>query len=143
MTESRNKRTAGNGEQGSAGQRQKDIKRWLQERVRLLPFNLGVRQDADMPVGTRVLVLKGEARNDLGQMAIISAVLGSQVEISYRGPTGKIKTRRKQRASLIMLDEDVELFVNAQGLPIMRVIRPPDVTKEDDECGVVSSDDEN
>jgi hypothetical protein len=91
MTESRDGRTPGDGSHLSTRQRQRDIRIWVQERIRLLPFGLGVRQPADMPLGTRVLVLKGDARNDLGQMAIVSAILGSQVEISYRGPTGHIK----------------------------------------------------
>jgi hypothetical protein len=80
------------------------VMHWMQERVRQLPFRLG-GQEPEMPLGARVLVLKGEARNDLGQMAVISGIAGSQVEISYRGPTGAIRTRRKQRSSLIRLED--------------------------------------
>ena len=96
-----------------------------------------------MPLGTRVLVLKGDARNDLGQMAIVSAIMGSQVEISYRGPTGQIKTRRKQRASLIQMEDEVELFVKPDGWPIIRVRPNQDGTDEVDSNAVVSSDDES
>ena len=118
-----------------------EVKRWLQDRIRSLPFKLGLRQPAEMPLGTRVLVLKGDARNDLGQMAVVSAIAGSQVEISYRGPTGQIKTRRKQRASLFRMEDGVELVVNAQGWPIIRASRMQDATDEDSGIGWVSSDD--
>jgi hypothetical protein len=96
-----------------------------------------------MPLGTRVLVLKGEARNDIGQMAIVTAIAGSQVEISYRGPTGQIKTRRKQRASLIRMAEGVELVVNAQGWPILQAVSKSDETSDNEGCGVVSADDDS
>ena len=117
--------------------------RWVQERVRQLPFRLG-GQEPEMPLGARVLVLKGEARNDVGQMAVISKILGSQVEISYRGPTGNIRTRRKQRASLIRMDDGVELIVNASGWPIIRPIeQSPDASEGEDATRVVSTDDES
>jgi hypothetical protein len=89
------------------------------------------------------LVLKGEARNDIGQMAIVTAIAGSQVEISYRGPTGQIKTRRKQRASLIRMAEGVELVVNAQGWPILQAVGKSDETSDNEGCGVVSADDDS
>ena len=76
-----------------------------------------------MPLGTRVLVLKGNPRDDLGQMAVISAIVVSQVEISYRGPTGQIKKRRKHRNSLIPMEEGVELCIDAHGIPILRACR--------------------
>ena len=79
----------------------------------------------------------------MGQMAIVSAVMGSQVEISYRGPTGQIKTRRKQQALLIVLDYGVELFVNAQGWPILRMSHQHSDTDDDDGLGVVSADNES
>jgi hypothetical protein len=113
LNESTNEPRRGNGGRRATRLGQKEIMLWVQERIRGLPFKLGMRQPADMPLGTRVLVLKGEARNDIGQMAIVTAIAGSQVEISYRGPTGQIKTRRKQRASLIRMAEGVELVVNA------------------------------
>ena len=59
---------------------------WLRDRVQRLPFRLRSGEAPDMPLGTRVLVFKGEARNDAGQMAIVSGLAGSQVEISYCGP---------------------------------------------------------
>ena len=114
----------------------------MQERIQGLPFRLGVRQPAEMPLGTRVLVLKGDARNDLGEMAVVSAIVGSQVEISYSGPTGRIKTRRKHRTSLILMEEGVELVVNAQGWPVLRVVHDQEETDGDGDHGVVSSDDE-
>jgi hypothetical protein len=94
-----------------------------------------------MPLGSHVLVLKGEAMNDLGQMAVISGFAGSQVEISYRGPTGTIKTRRKQRSSLIRMEEGVELAVNAEGWPVIRAIENREATVENEDSGVVSADD--
>ena len=95
--------------------------RWVQERVRQLPFRLG-GQEPEMPLGARVLVLRGETRNDIGQMAIISRIVGSQVEISYRGPTGTIRTRRKQRSSLIRMEDGVELAINDSGWPVIRPV---------------------
>ena len=143
MTESTNEWVHGDGVRGATRRGRKELRLWIQERIQKLPFKLGVRQPADMPLGTRVLVLKGEAHNDLGQMAVVSAIAGSQVEISYRGPTGKIKTRRKQRGSLIRLGEGVELFVDAQCHPILRVIQKQDETEGDEGPGMVSADDDS
>jgi hypothetical protein len=44
-----------------------DWRHWVQERIRRLPFRL--RRDAapELALGTRVLVVKGEVQNDLGQ----------------------------------------------------------------------------
>ena len=95
-----------------------------------------------MPLGTQVLVLKGDARNDLGQMAIVSAIAGSQVIISYRGPTGQIKTRQKHRALLIPMEDGVELVVEAQCCPLIRATRGQGETEEYDEIGFVSEEDE-
>ena len=115
---------------------------WVRERIQRLQLRVGVRQPADMPLGTRVLVLRGDMLNDLGQMAVVSAIVGSQVEISYRGPSGQIKTRRKARASLIRMDDDVELVLNAQGWPILQVVYEQDETDGDDDVGLVSADDD-
>lgn len=143
MTESTNEWRHGDGVRGATRRGKREIQRWVHERIQKLPFKLGVRQLAEMPLGTRVLVLKGEAHNDLGQMAVISAILGSQVEISYRGPTGRIKTRRKQLGSLIELEEGVELYVDAHCHPILRAVRGREETKEDEGVGVVSADDDS
>jgi hypothetical protein len=98
----------------------------------------------EMPLGTRVLVLKGEANNDVGQMAVVvSAMAGSCVEISYQA-TGAIKTRRKQRASLIPMEDDrVELVINEEGWPIIRTRNNPGRTDSDKEIGRISSDDDS
>ena len=111
------------GQSSAVGPRQGrgHVMRWVQERVRQLPFRLG-GQEPEMPLGARVLVLKGETRNDIGQMAIISRIVGSQVEISYRGPTGTIRTRRKQRSSLIRMEDGVELAINDSGWPVIRPV---------------------
>ena len=96
-----------------------------------------------MPLGTRVMVLKGTPRDDLGQMAVISAIVVSQVEISYRGPTGQIKKRREHRDSLIPMEEGVELYIDAQGIPILRACRKTGRTWDEERNGVVSSDNES
>ena len=96
-----------------------------------------------MPLGARALVLKGEAHNDMGQMAIISGTCGLQVEMSYRGPTGIIRTRRKQRASLIRMEEGVELVVNASGWPVIRQSRNSETEEQEDEIRAASSEDES
>jgi hypothetical protein len=91
-----------------------------------------------------VLVLKGEARNDLGRMAVVSGTAGSQVIISYRGSTGMIVSKRKQRASLIRMEEGVELVVTAEGWSVIRSSgRQDDTGDEHDDVGVVSADEES
>lgn len=116
---------------------------WLRDRVQRLPFRLRSGDAPDMPLGTRVLVLKGEARNDAGQMAIVSGLAGSQVEISYRGPTGRIKTRRKQRASLIRMEEGIEVVVDDDGFPVIRRCAGGGEESPEDSPRAVSSEDES
>ena len=92
MTESAtDERRAENNNARVPGQGRSQVMRWVMERVRQLPSRLD-GQEPEMPLGSRALVLKGEARNDIGQMAVISGIARSQVEISYRGPTGAIRT---------------------------------------------------
>jgi hypothetical protein len=97
---------------------------WLRDRVRRLP---GTRQSdgtrGKMPLGARVLVLKGDADKDLGQVAIINRFAGSLVEISYRGRTGNVETRRKQVSSLIRLQEGLELVMDDEGSPLIQRVR--------------------
>jgi hypothetical protein len=131
-----------NGGEESARRGRREVMQWVHDRIRRLPSRLG-GQDASMPLGAHVLVLKGEARNDVGQMAIISGFAGSQVEISYRGPTGAIQTRRKQRSSLIRIEEGIELAMTAEGWPIIRAIRSPEDVRENEDVGVVSTDEDN
>jgi hypothetical protein len=121
---------------------QREVMAWVHDRVRQLPFRLG-RRAPELPLGTRVLVLKGEAHNDLGQMAVVSAMVGSCVEISYRDPLGTIKTRRKHRASLIRMDEGVELVVNEEGWPVLQARLDLERTESGEERGIVSSEDES
>ena len=112
MTESTNEFVPGDGVLGPSRQGQRELMLWVREKIRLLPVRLGIQQAAKMPLGTRVLVLKGDSQDNLGQMAIVSLIARSQVVISYRGPTGLIKTRRKQQASLIPTGDDVELVMD-------------------------------
>ena len=65
---------------------------WIQERIHRLPFRLRRNSAPELAVGTGVLVMKDEARNELGQMATVSRHAGSQVEIAWRSPTGLWKT---------------------------------------------------
>ena len=138
-----NNRASRNGPARTNLRGREEVMQWLRGRVERLPFRLRSGEAPDMPLGTRVLVLKGEARNDAGQMAIVSGVAGSQVEISYRGPTGRIKTRRKQRGSLILMEEGTELIVDDEGCP--RIRRCPGSEDETSEEGLraVSSEDES
>jgi hypothetical protein len=81
--------------------------------------------------------MKGKAGNDLGQMAVVSGFAGSQVMISYRQPTGVIKTRRKQRMSLIRMEEGAELVpmhVRAQRTDRRRSILPQYVFRSYSVC---------
>jgi hypothetical protein len=59
-----NELVQGNAIHGSARHGREEIRHWVQERIRRLPFRMGGRA-AEFPLGTQVLVLKGEARNDL------------------------------------------------------------------------------
>jgi hypothetical protein len=87
--------------------------------------------------------MKGEARNDLGQMAIVSRHAGSQVEISYRSPTGAWKTRRKQPTSLLRMEEGIEMTMDDDGWPVIRkVVDHDDDSVSGSSRGVVSDDDE-
>jgi hypothetical protein len=92
-----------------------------------------------MPLGSRVLVLKGLADKDWGQVAIVSRIAGSLVEISYRGCTGDIETRRKQVSSLIRLQEGLELITGDDGLPLIRQMQVEGIV---DSGNVVSDADE-
>ena len=110
---------------------------WVQDRIQRLPFRLAGREPV-LPLGCRVLVIRGDLRDDLGQMAVVCGYAGTQVTISYRGPTGLIKSRRKRRTSLIRMEDGVEMVVNEEGWPIIRQVR--NETEEEDDIGVVSED---
>jgi len=115
----------------------RDRRHWLQERVRLLPFQFG-RRSAKMAIGTRVVVLKGGTNDDVGQMAIVSRHAGTQVEIEYRGPTGAWKRKRKAPASLIRLEEGLELVLDEDLCPVIR--RMPEEAEDEREGGIISAD---
>jgi hypothetical protein len=108
-------------------------------RIQRSPFRMRRQQAPEMPLGSRVFVLKGDTHNDLGQMATISAIVGSQVEMRHQGPTGMVRTRRKQRSSLIPTEEGVELVMNEEGWLIVQV-RRDQLTEEDEEIGAASED---
>ena len=114
----------------------------LQERIHQLPARIG-RLVPEMSLGSRVIVLKGDPYDDLGQMAIVSRLAGSQVEISYRGPNDQIKTRRKQRASLIRMEDDVKLAISAEGWPIIWAKQDQETTDNNSRTGLVSSNDDS
>jgi hypothetical protein len=106
--------------------------RWFQERIHGLPIRKEMRAGSKLAIGTRVLVLKGDAGKDLGQMAIVSRHVRTQMEITYRDAAGEIKTRRKQPASLIALEEGVEMVVDENGWPtICRVRSASDKTENE------------
>ena len=121
-----------------------EFRRWIQGRIRGLPFRLGTGGAPELALGTRVLVIKGEARNDLGEMAVVSRRAGSQVEIAYRSPLGVWKTRRKQPASLIRLEEGIEVTMDDDdGWPVIRrVIERGEEGESANEIRAVVSDDE-
>jgi hypothetical protein len=116
-----------------------DMRQWLQERVRLLPFRFG-RRSAKMAIGTRVVVLKGGTNDDVGQMAIVSRHAGTQVEIEYRGPTGAWKKKRKAPASLIRLEEGLQLVLDEDRCPVIR--RMPEEAEDEREGGIISDEED-
>ena len=91
-----------------------------------------------MPIGTRVIVVKGDKNDDVGQMAIVGRHAGSQVEIEYRGPTGTWRSKRKAPASLIRLEEGLELVVDEDLCPVVR--RMLEDSEDEQEGGIVSAD---
>jgi hypothetical protein len=142
MTELRTPEYSGAGHDAPAVIPENDRARlvWLRGRIRQLPESRQlVRPLGKMPLGSRVLVLKGLADKDWGQVAIVSRIAGSLVEISYRGCTGDIETRRKQVSSLIRLQEGLELFTGDDGLPLIRQMQVEGIV---DSGNVVSDADE-
>ena len=117
---------------------------WIRERMQGLPMRYEEkRAGPDLAVGTRVLVIKGDALKDWGQMAIISRHMRTQVEITYRDATGELKTRRKQPASLIPMDDGIELVVDEKGWPrIRRVVEDSSEDEENEGIRSPVSDDE-
>jgi hypothetical protein len=126
---------------GVAPERRRDLLRWLRQRIEQLPLRQRTGHEPGLPLGTRVLVLKGHLLSDLGQMAIVSKIAGSQVEISYRDLDGTVKTRRKHRGSLIRMEEGLELVVDDNEGPVIR--RMIDGNGDESDVGVVSSEDDD
>jgi hypothetical protein len=90
-----------------------------------------------------VLVLKGEACNNLGQMAIVSRRAGSQVEIGYQGSSGDHWVgQRKRPSSLVRMEEGVEMAVNGAGEPVIRRMQSDENSDDRDGIGCVSDDEE-
>ena len=99
-----------------------DRPRWrIAARIRGLPSRLR-RPRPRFTLGDRVLVIAGEARNDLGQMAVVDPKAGGQYEITYRGPAGGLKSRRKQATSLVRMEDGIEMATYSSGWPVIRRI---------------------
>jgi hypothetical protein len=124
----------------TARSERRSLQQWIRGRIQLLPGRRSTNQEPDMPLGVHVVVLKGDARKDLGQMAVVSGYAGSQVEISYRGPSGLIATRRKQRSSLIKLEDGLELGIGEDGYPVIRKLPLVGTTSDDADVRIVSAD---
>ena len=113
---------------------QLSLQQWIRRRIQLLPGRRSnERQDPDMPLGVHVLVLKGDPMKDLGRMAVVSRHAGTQVEISYRGPSGIVMTKRKQRSSLIKFEDGVELGIGSDGHPVIRKLWMSEATVDNAE----------
>jgi hypothetical protein len=115
------------------------VQQWLQDRGRQLPFGLG-RRSVKMPIGARAVAVKGEDCDDWGRMAVVSRHAGSQVETEFRGPTGAWRKKRKAPASLIRLEEGLELITDEDLCPVIR--RMPEEQGDDRGGGVASSNEE-
>ena len=89
-----------------------------------------------------MLVLRGEIGYDLGQMAIVNRLAGSQVEISFRGPNGELKTKRKQPVSLLRMSDEVEVCIGDGGWPMLQRTRENE-DEERDRVGAVVSESES
>ena len=111
--------------------------------MRRLPDRTEDTKRPTIPLGTNVLVIKGDVRNDLGQMAVVSALAGTMVEVSYRGPAGRINVRRKQLGSLVILEDGLKLVTNAEGMRMIVAESDNDTSRGNDDHARVSSDDES
>ena len=128
-------------EERNGERRSTEWREWLQCRIQGLPWRLGGRVP-ELPVGARVLVLRGEIGYDLGQMAIVSRLAGSQVEICFRGPLGEMKTKRKQASSLMRMSDDVEVCIGDEGWPVLQRARENE-EEELERAGAVVSESES
>jgi hypothetical protein len=74
------------------------------------------RGNAMPAVGTHCIVIVGDARQDLGQMAQVSSRKSKMVEIKYRGKQDRrLDHKMKRPSSLIMLEEGLVLQQDTDG----------------------------
>jgi hypothetical protein len=74
------------------------------------------RGNAMPAVGTHCIVIVGDAKQDLGQMAQVSSRKSKMVEIKYRGKQDRrMDYKMKRPSSLIMLEEGLVLQQDVDG----------------------------
>jgi hypothetical protein len=85
-----------------------------------------------------VVAIKGDDRDDCGRVAIVRRHVGSQMEMEFRGHTGAWRKKRKAPASLIRVEEGLELITDEDLCPVIR--RVPKEQINDGGGGVMSAD---
>jgi hypothetical protein len=65
--------------------------------------------------GQCCLVLRGEEKKDLGQEAVVTKQTAARVQISYRDVNGRQATQVKHPASLVLLEEGLQMVQDANG----------------------------
>jgi hypothetical protein len=99
----------------SAEQRRTAWQERLRRGVRYLT-HMDPRGNRMPEVGTRCLVVVGNAQQDLGQMAQVTQQKTRMVEIQFRGVKNRrLEHKTKQPSSLIMLEEGLTLKQDAHG----------------------------
>jgi hypothetical protein len=78
--------------------------------------HMGPRGNKMPEVGTHCIVVVGNARQDIGQMAQVIERKTKMVEIQYRGRKNRrLERKTKQPSSLIMLEDGLTMMQDAHG----------------------------
>jgi hypothetical protein len=78
--------------------------------------HLGPRGNVMPAVGTHCIIMVGDARRDLGQMARINDRKSKMVEVIYRGAKNRrMEHKMKRPSSLVMLEDGLTMRQDAQG----------------------------
>jgi hypothetical protein len=71
-------------------------------------------------VGQACLILRGDARSDLGQECVVTKQALSRVHISYRGANGRQATKIKHPGSLVLLEDGLRVMQDQRGFVWVR-----------------------
>lgn len=74
-----------------------------------------------LPIGTRCLILKGSATEDVGQEAIVVGHTLKRVRVSYRRSSGRITEKLKDPKALVGLPDGIAMTENHHGVLWMEI----------------------